>query len=149
MPTNSNDSPLGLFGPGYKEIADFFKELVVDLEEKAPKNGFLASSSYSNISDHSANGAIMNVMYFSSYEHLHAFAHEEGHRNAWNWWNKNLGKHKHISIGHEIFSVPAGKWETVYINYHPNNFGRVADHYDFYMGISMLMSLRIFYAPGE
>ncbi len=124
MLADCHNSPLGLFGPGYIEIADFFKDLTVDLEENAATNGFLGSSTYGNICDRSAAGAIMNVMYFRSYDHLHAFAHEEGHRNAWNWWNKNLGKHKHMAIGHEIYSVPAGKWETVYINSHATNFGK-------------------------
>jgi len=45
------------------------------------------------------------------------------HREGWNWWNKTVTKHPHISIWHEVYSVPKGRWETIYANSHPTGLG--------------------------
>lgn len=59
----------------------------------------------------------MNIMYFSSHEAMQEFAHGEDHRSAWKWWNETLKKNGHLSISHGVYSVPRGKWETVYVNF--------------------------------
>lgn len=118
--------PLGLLAPGFKDLAEHFKTLIFDLDANAPANGFLGGSSYANVSDRTTGSELMNVIYFKSYEHLHAFAHEEAHREAWGWWNGMVKEKGYgwLSIGHEVYSVPEGKWQNVYINYHESNFGR-------------------------
>jgi hypothetical protein len=29
-----------------------------------------------------------------------------------------------LSIGHEVYAVPAGRWENIYMNYPESNFGK-------------------------
>jgi hypothetical protein len=66
----------------------------------------------------------MNIIYFRSYEAIYAFAHEAAHREAWDWWNESVKRHGHLAIGHELYSVPEGRWENIYVNYHESNFGK-------------------------
>ena len=122
--TISLQSPLGLFAPGFKDLSDHFKTLILDLDAKAPANGFLGASTWSNSSDRDISSELMNILYFRSYEQLLTFAHADEHRAVWTWWNRNVGKYKHIAISHEVYSVPAGNWQTMYTNSHPSNFGK-------------------------
>lgn len=65
-------------------------------------------------------------MYFRSVEHVQKWAHGKVHREGWEWWNEmaGTGKTDFITIGHEIYSVPAGGWENIYVNSKPYDFGR-------------------------
>lgn len=46
---------------------------------------------------------------------LHKFAHGEMHREAWNWWYKNVKGMPYIGIYHEAYDVPAKSWEAIYV----------------------------------
>jgi hypothetical protein len=46
---------------------------------------------------------------------LHRFAHGDKHREAWNWWNKNVKSMPHIGVYHEAYDVPAKNWEAIYL----------------------------------
>jgi hypothetical protein len=117
--------PLGLFGPNYKALADHMQHLIFLLEASGPTSGFLGANSYISANDRPASNEIMIVMYFKSYEDLYRFAHEDAHRGAWNWWNGLVkdGKDGCLSIAHEVYAVPKGKWENVYVNYAASGFG--------------------------
>jgi hypothetical protein len=117
-----------MFAPGFKDLADNFKDLIFNLDAHAPHNGFLGGSTWLNASDRDSAAEVMNVMYFRTHAHLQAFAHGEHHRRVWDWWNRNVanGGFAHISLGHEVFDVPAGRWETLYVNHCPSNFGECA-----------------------
>ena len=65
------------------------------------------------------------MIYFKSQEHLHAFAHADAHRAAWKWWNANVKRYPWLAIGHEVYAVPKGRWENVYVNFHASNFGEL------------------------
>ncbi|RDW91134.1 hypothetical protein BP5796_02299 [Coleophoma crateriformis] len=122
LPARSNH-PLGILAPGYRELGVHFRNMIFDLDEKAPENGFLGGSAFQNTSDRDSCCEVLNLMYFRSHEHLQAFAHSAVHRQGWDWWTKNRKDFGHIGISHEVYSVPAGRWETIYTNYHPAGFG--------------------------
>lgn len=115
--TRSNH-PLGMLAPGFKELGGHFEGMAKALEANAEKFGYLGMTSWLNASVRKTGSELQQVAYFRSYEGLHAFAHSEIHRNAWDWWNTNIQKHKHLSIYHESYDVPAGHWETIYANTH-------------------------------
>ena len=46
---------------------------------------------------------------------LHAFAHGKEHREAWNWWNRNVKDMPHLGVYHEAYEIPANHWEAVYL----------------------------------
>lgn len=110
--------PLGLLAPGFKDTGDYFVQMAKDLDTHSEEFGFLGMSSYLNINDRSTSSELMSVAYFRTTAGLHAFAHSEYHREGWNWWNKTVKQHPHISIFHEIFEAPKGHWESIYVNSH-------------------------------
>lgn len=121
--TLTYQSPLGILGPGFKQLGDYFRTMILDLDEKAPDNGYLGGSGFQNTSDRDCSCELMYLMYFRSHEHLQAWAHSAAHRDGWDWWIKNDKDFERLGISHEVYSVPAERWETIYLNYHPSGFG--------------------------
>jgi hypothetical protein len=125
-----SNHPLGILHPHLRVISSFFKSMVKDLDDHSEKYDFLGANSYLANERPTAN-EIMILAYFRSYEGLHAWSHEAGgvHREAWSYWNTQvMGKGRTeegrmFSIMHEVYQVPARKWESVYINYHPTGMG--------------------------
>ncbi|OQO09707.1 hypothetical protein B0A48_05110 [Cryoendolithus antarcticus] len=115
--------PLGLLGPGFKEMGEMFTQMVKDLEEHKSEFGFFGATSWLNSSARGTSNETLVVCYFDTNEGLQRFAHSKYHQNAWNWWNKNYKSHPHLSIYHETFQVPKSGWETIYINSHPSGLG--------------------------
>lgn len=67
--------------------------------------------------ERSSSNSTMTVLYFRSADRVHDYAQGPLHREAWNWWNKEIvKKYNHLSIYHELFHVPAGHWESIYVN---------------------------------
>jgi heme-degrading monooxygenase HmoA len=97
-------------------------EMYADLERNAEEHGFLGLSTYHG-SDSVTQPSILNVIYFRSLEQLLKWAHGKSHRDGWDWWSSNLPDLNEISIAHEVYSVPAGKWENIYSNSAPFDFG--------------------------
>ncbi|MFD5570962.1 DUF4188 domain-containing protein [Streptomyces cadmiisoli] len=59
------------------------------------------------------------VQYWASKEHLMAYAYEQDkeHRPAWAAFNRRARAGKgHVGIWHETFVVPAGSYESVYVD---------------------------------
>lgn len=124
--------PAGMFAPGVRQIADHFTGMVRTLQQKE-EYGLLGTSAWLSAGDSNvpyADGAsappprtshneLMNVMYFASVEQLHAFAQGPEHRAAWDWWNRTVHQHRHISIWHETYHAPPGHWEAIAANSHP------------------------------
>ena len=115
--------PLGLFAPGYKKLGDYFEAMTRDVEAQAETYEYLGSQHWVSEGQRDTNNELMSVMYFKTSEGLHKYAHGPLHREGWNWWNKNLAKHPHIGIWHEVFVAPKGAWETIYINSQPLGLG--------------------------
>ena len=119
--------PLGMFAPGAQEETAYFTSMIKDLEEHGHDDfGFLGSTSWLNMGDRKTSSEIMEVMYFRTTEGLHKFAHSEIHRKAWDWWNKTVKEHPHLSIWHETYQVPAGNWESIYVNSHVSGINSTA-----------------------
>ncbi|KAK6434621.1 hypothetical protein LTR95_009198 [Oleoguttula sp. CCFEE 5521] len=115
--------PLGLFGPGFKEMGEMFSQMIKDLEQHKSEFGFFGATSWLNASERGTSNETMVCCYFDNVEGLHAFAHSKYHQGAWNWWNKNYKSHPHLSIYHETYQVPKGGWETIYVNSHLSGLG--------------------------
>lgn len=115
--TRSNH-PLGMLAPGFKELGGYFQTMAKDLDNKADDFGFLGMTSWLNSSVRATGSELQMVCYFKNVEGLHAFAHSELHRKAWDWWNRTLKQHPHLSIYHETYDVPKGNWESIYVNTH-------------------------------
>lgn len=115
--TRSNH-PLGLLAPGFKELGDYFNQMARDLDEHAEEFGYLGMTSWLNSSVRRTGSEVQNVCYFRHVDGLHTFAHSQYHRKAWDWWNRTIKDHPHLSIYHETYDVPKGSWETIYMNTH-------------------------------
>jgi hypothetical protein len=113
-----SNSPLGLLAPGYKQMGEFFSNMVKDLEASPEEYGFLGMTSWLNASDRTTQSELMQVAYFKTVEGLHAFAQGPEHRKAMEWWGKTVKEHGHLAIWHEIYHAPKGHWENIYINSH-------------------------------
>jgi len=59
---------LGLLGPGFKELSDFFDKMHKHCEKNAKKYGFLGSSSWTAAGERDTGNELMTVMYFKNSE---------------------------------------------------------------------------------
>jgi len=118
-----NNHPLGLFADGWKELGDYFKRMVSEIEKNAEEYGYLGAQGWTADGERATSNETMTVMFFKSPEGIHKYAHGQLHKEGWQWWNKTESKHAHIGIWHEIFVAPKGMWETIYINSQPLGFG--------------------------
>ena len=73
--------------------------------------------------DRYTNNQIVTISYWKSREHLARFAQAPPHMKAWVWWNKMIKDNTHLSIMHEVYDVPAGCWENIYVNSHTLGMG--------------------------
>jgi len=110
--------PLGMFGPNYKQMGEFFDGMSKELEARADEFDFLGETQWLNAGDRTTSSEQMVVCYFRTVEGLHKYAHGDTHRKAWDWWNRDVGKMPHISIFHEVYHAPKGNWESIYVNSH-------------------------------
>jgi hypothetical protein len=94
-----------------------------DVEANAAKYDFLGGSDWTAAGERNTGNHLLSVMYFKSSEGLHTFAHDELHRKGWNWYNKHVHDYPYISIYHEMYVVPKGHWESIYVNSEPMLMG--------------------------
>ncbi|KAH8598517.1 hypothetical protein B0O99DRAFT_683919 [Bisporella sp. PMI_857] len=123
LPHQRLKAPMGLLAPGAREIAAYFASMQSDLEASAASYGFLGGSVWLNATSRSTRSEILTTFYFRSAFDVHAFAHSKVHRDGWDWWNREIKKGglSYLSITHETYDVPAGKWESIYGNSHPTS----------------------------
>lgn len=69
-----------------------------NLQENADDYGYLGGQSWLNASSGTSANEIMGTYYFRNAEAVHRFAHSPLHRDAWNWWNKNIAEMKHLGM---------------------------------------------------
>jgi hypothetical protein len=113
--------PLGALAPGNKEFGQQFQACHKDMLRQAKKYGCLGGTSFRG-ADAASNNTIMTVYYFRDLDGLNRFAHDPVHRQAWDWYTKVFAKKwgfSHVGIFHEAFCVPAGAYETIYMNMQP------------------------------
>lgn len=135
--------PLGIPGtPNSRELGAHFQACQDVLLEQAKKYGCLGGSTYFR----EGGNETLSVFYFRDLEGLERFAHEKDgvHKKAWEWFERMGGYSfssstsgqkggegkktdssatKHFGIFHETFVVPAGKWESLYVNMPPTLLG--------------------------
>ncbi|KAL1853540.1 hypothetical protein VTK73DRAFT_9007 [Phialemonium thermophilum] len=125
-----SNHPLGVFHPHMRKISTFFRDMIKDLDEHSEQYDYLGACSYLANERATAN-EVMILAYFRTYEGLHKWTHEQGgvHREAWSYWNNDImGRSKAkegrlFSVMHEVYQVPARKWESIFVNYHPTGLG--------------------------
>lgn len=115
--------PLGMLAPEVKQMGEYFEAMRADLHERRHDLGLLDMSFWRG-ADRDSNSTMLMTMFFRDLEGLHRFAHEPIHREAWDWWHAKARNPKHIGIFHETFCVPAGAYETLYVNCRPVLMGR-------------------------
>ncbi|KAH7380079.1 hypothetical protein BKA66DRAFT_571155 [Pyrenochaeta sp. MPI-SDFR-AT-0127] len=115
--------PLGMLGPGYREVGDQFGAMVKELSNDATTHGFLGSSSWINADARTTSNEIMNILYFENEHHLHAYAHGPLHTKSMLWWRETEKSNPHLGIMHEVFACPKNTWEGIYVNYKPVGLG--------------------------
>jgi len=61
---------------------------------------------------------VVNIQYWRSFEHLHAYAHAKNsvHLPAWAEFNRRIGNNGAVGIWHETFEVQPGHHEAIYVN---------------------------------
>ena len=68
--------------------------------------------------------ALINLSYWKSAAHLHAYASSPTHRRGLDWWFSTAKKrYPHLGIMHETFEAPKGKYENVYDGFEPTGMG--------------------------
>ncbi|KAK3693184.1 hypothetical protein B0T22DRAFT_504701 [Podospora appendiculata] len=112
--------PLGLACPGGREVtAHFFSMLDALAARGRDEYGLLGSSRWQGTARASHN-TMLFVMYFKTLAGLHKFAHDVEHRQGWEFLERIRARgDRHITAFHETFEVPAGGWETIYLDAEP------------------------------
>ncbi|KAJ6109927.1 hypothetical protein N7486_002162 [Penicillium sp. IBT 16267x] len=113
-----SNHPMGMFGPGYKMVADFMKQMQSELANNATQYNYLGVTTWLGTGERSAANQLMFATYFRTLEDVHAYAQSPLHRQAWEWWHTITKSHPHLSIMHEVYQAPKSHWENIYINYH-------------------------------
>lgn len=110
-------------------MGQYGRAMYIDLEKNPEEYGFLGYSDF-NSNTVSTQPQTMSIMYFKSIEHVHKWAHGKVHRAGWDWWSEEqkAGRVDHITIAHEIYGVDRGKWENVYLNAAPQDFGEFSEN---------------------
>ncbi|PWN43588.1 hypothetical protein IE81DRAFT_365638 [Ceraceosorus guamensis] len=71
-----------------------------------------------NETERSSNITLMTVFYFTDYGKLDRWTRASAHGGAIKWWDEGMkqGRYKHLTIAHELYRVPRGRFESVYVN---------------------------------
>ncbi len=93
--------------PVSKEMGPMVRELM-----QQPDKGLLGAKTFVS------GRVIMLVQYWKDYESLERFARDRDdlHLPAWRRFNKRVGTDGTVGIFHETYMVPAGAFETIYVN---------------------------------
>ncbi|KAL9618092.1 MAG: hypothetical protein Q9160_007162 [Pyrenula sp. 1 TL-2023] len=121
-----SNHPAGVFAPGFAEMGKYMRKMDQELEAMDPTvSGFLGKTLWTNGTDRDGGNEVASISYWRSPEHIHAYAHGKTHSEAWDWFNKEVLKKgiNYIGISHDLFAVPKGHWENIYINMEPTSLG--------------------------
>ncbi|CAD0010044.1 unnamed protein product, partial [Aureobasidium pullulans] len=108
--------PLGIFSPGAQKTISHFTKCNDLVLAKASAYGLLGLSPW-RAAERGSNNTLMMVYYFRNVEGLNKFAHDPIHRRAWEWIQREGGKH--VGFFHEAFVTPRGGYESIYVNLQP------------------------------
>ncbi|KAL1895441.1 hypothetical protein Sste5346_005247 [Sporothrix stenoceras] len=114
--------PLGVFAPGAQAMTRRFRDTLASLEDKRTEYGLLGGDLFrGGNAARTSNDTILLVLDFRDVSGLQRFAASPVHREAYEWLRQTTadGKYSHLSAFHETFVVPAGHYESLYINTAP------------------------------
>ncbi|KAK3342572.1 hypothetical protein B0H65DRAFT_223662 [Neurospora tetraspora] len=115
----SYNHPLGPACPGGNEFYTHFMNMIKAMNEKKEEYGLLGMSNWKQTKRATHNAGLV-IMYFRNVEGLHKFAHDKEHRDGWDFLHDFRKKgYNHITALHETFEVPAGAWESIYLDSPP------------------------------
>ena len=114
-----SNHPLGMLGPGFKEVGVKFDNMISQMADDATRYGYLGHSSWLNASDNATSSEFLTIVYFENEHYMHEYAHGPMHSETMAWWRQVVQDIPHVGISHEAFSCPKQNWEGVYINYPP------------------------------
>lgn len=105
--------------PVAKEMGPMVKELMTH-----PDKGLLGARTYVSGRD------IMLVQYWRSFEDLERFARarDDLHLPAWRRFNKRVGTDGSVGIWHETYTVPVGRFESIYANMPAHGLAAATTH---------------------
>lgn len=115
--------PLGIGGPSWDKMGEYFNPMIKDLREHKDEYGLISMSEWTS-SDRESHNTKLWTFYFRDLEGLHKFAHGALHRKGWDGYHKGKNWNKNIGIFHETYVVQPGGYETVYVNSYPVLLGR-------------------------
>jgi hypothetical protein len=112
--------PAGLLSPGLKKMGDYFTKMLDQLSEPEYKKkyGVIGVTLWVGASRMSNNGP-MAVIYFTSEDGVHRFAHDPLHAEAWRWLASHAKQYPHLGFWHESFTAGKGQWEGIYVHDEP------------------------------
>lgn len=117
--SSRTNHPLGAFAPGFAQVGAYMQQMTKELAANSQELGLLGMGGFLGTSRTTSNEVLLKA-YFRSAKHVHDYAQGPLHRKAWDWWNKTVKQHPHLTIQHELYHVPAGQWESIYVNAEPN-----------------------------
>ncbi|GGG26233.1 transcriptional regulator [Lysinibacillus alkalisoli] len=89
--------------------------LIKELYQNKEALGFLSMESYFGL-----RTSVM-IQYWRSIDHLHAYAHQQQHLQAWKNFMQRVGKSNSVGIYHETYPITSGQYESVFSNM--NDYG--------------------------
>lgn len=116
-----SNHPFGFFQPQFTKLGDWLEKMA-DVMDTGETKGFLGQTGFHRQDEKGAHEVCL-ISYWQSIEDLWAFAHSGVHREAWNWWEKEIKLNGAVAINHEIFEADAQHWENIYINFQPTLMG--------------------------
>ncbi|CAK7236703.1 hypothetical protein SBRCBS47491_009728 [Sporothrix bragantina] len=119
--------PMGVFSPGARTMTRLFRSTLAALDKDRTVYGLLGGDLFrGGASTRASNDTILLVLYFRNVEGLQLFGNSMAHCEAFQWLRQvttagvdGKQKYPHLSAFHETFVVPAGGYETLYINTAP------------------------------
>ena len=98
-----------------REVGQAFSAMLKPLDTSDPSVGFLGGDGY--VGAHPGRSTTCNIMYWRSYEHLHAWARSPAakHLAVWSAFNRRGGAEQaSCGIWHETYLVQDGQYECIY-----------------------------------
>lgn len=117
-----SNHPLGIFAPQFAKTGKHLMRMTKLFDSADAPAGIMGSTAFERRDGRGATEFSI-VSYWRSIEDLLEFAHGPVHREAWQWWEKELKLNDYVGICHEIFEADAGAWENVYVNFQPTLMG--------------------------
>lgn len=118
--------PLGVFAPGARAMTQRFRDTLAALEAQRTEYGVLGGDLFRGGSAaRTSHDTIFLVLYFREVAGVQRFAGSAVHREAYEWLKgmtangNGNSRYPHLSAFHETFVVPAGNYESLYINTAP------------------------------